>query len=302
MVEEREDLGRDFVVLREKLKIDQVEPGVRMLERELAIQNVGRGDKREFLLVLEDFLPGLAVKDGADEELTYLPTKMMEAEIQGDSEDLYKFIEELAGDAFTETTRLLWILFPEAVKPGETRIVRLLFEDREEGSDWKFIAHPWFKVDVRKRQDDHDTFVEIRAPSEGVLFIESGVGMPPKGKEETPAGVKQKVLPRFLQVRVPGGHEGATFRYHMRPNASERAVLWASLILLTLVPVVLLLLAWPGWIHLSGTDNSSGETVGTLGITGILGIIAFVKPTWINRAWYFVPTAAFLLLLVLSLK
>lgn len=274
-----------LTVLREKVKYEQQDPSNRTIERELALLNETDEDVRDFRFVLEQFLPGLSVRDGMGDELSYLPTAAMEAQVG----PIPEFLQELAGETYTARLRLLWIVFPTPVKPGETRFIKLTFEDEEEPSSLNFIPQPWFRVAVGRSVASHDTFIEVRAPPDGVLVLAGGEGMPEKGKDSTPAGVKQTVLERFLQIRVPAGHPGVGFRYKLRPLRREVIVLWAAFLILSLIPVAMLAGAFTGHVEIVGPENRAGEIVATLGITGILGIVGFLHPQWTNRAWYLLP-------------
>ena len=312
-------LGKDLLVIREKLKVTHVDPNTRRTYREIALRNDAKEERQRFLLMLEDFLVGLWIEDGDGRELTYWSNEILEQEFKKPREEI---IREIAPPG-TEVGRvnLLVVLFAEPVKPGGTVILRLHYWDREsEGGSWyDLIPKEWFEQEKSKTAEYFDTFIEIEGPPDSRIIIDprhGKEGMPIPPEVSTPDGVKQNDRSNFKQVRFPAGHPRVGFDYRVAPLRSEVIMTWVGFHLLWVVPTGMLMLTGMGFMELKGaevtevprqgmlihmTEHKAGEVVATLGIAGVISIVAFLRPVWINRALYLWPLMCNLALLATSL-
>lgn len=142
----------NWTVLREKLRVTHTDPRNRSLQMRLLLRNDGGEPNSNFIMDLQQFLPGLTLKGPYGEELGYLPTWDI-AEKFGSEE---AFREELAEELGIEPDDLgyvLWVVFPEPVEPGRTITITLDYEDELAPSEgWWFLRSKWFPLRRTKGQ------------------------------------------------------------------------------------------------------------------------------------------------------
>jgi hypothetical protein len=254
------------------------------------------------------------VEDGQGHELVIMPKRVMEAEV-GSADEI---LRDLVGDAATPEMYPLIVLLAAPVPPGGSAVIRLSYQEPASRGTSGLIPKHWFTYDDAGRTRAHDTFVEISAPPESAIEMTAVEGMPSPGQTRGEGGVRLTHQPQFLQVRIPPEHGGVRFRYRLRPLRSEWWLIVPAFHVLWTAPLGMLVLAGVGMLDLTGTSaveipghlamivnvetNPAGATVGALGIAAVLAVVAFLRPIWTNRVWFWWPGICNAALLAISLK
>lgn len=288
----------NFEILRERLRVTHVDPTNRSLTLELTIQNQTSEDQTDFVLELDEWLPGLVVMGPGGQRLPYLPRRVISERLEFEVEDGTELLEAALGDS-----KLLWVELPEAVRCEEVTVLRLKFDDPNfPGYSIGLIQSPKFRVREDKQGEAHDTFIEVTASPGSRVKEKEEEGLPETLADIDEGGEAGKLsLEQFVQYRLPGGHEPAEVSYRLRPFIAEAILLWIAYIIWTALPLGILYFAGAGEIDLTAGPVSVGEIVGTLGIAGSLSFIGFLRPTWANRVWFLVPLGFYSVVLLRTL-
>lgn len=294
----------DWAILREKLRIRHRTPNDRSMEIRYTMQNTSGKSADRIILVLERFLPGLAIRTSTGSELPYLPTWRL-AELFGSKAELVSSLAEEFETDVEAVEHVLWIVLPDGVRPDGIVHIALEYQDDLAPSEgaW-FVRKPWHAVRETKEPEAFDTYVEIEGPTNSRIAFEAddAMGFAVGEGDDHNEGPWVRKLPRFLQVRMPAQSRDFVFRYRVLPLKSEEAMLWLTYAVTTLLPVLLLILAWTGAVNLRSSNTRIGEIVSGIGIAGVLGVVGFARPSWANRFWFALPLLAYLGLLSVSFK
>lgn len=289
--------GNGWVIQRSKIKITHSSYLVRKKIWQLEIKNLGK-EQNDFVMVIQEFLPGLSITDGEGNNLSFLPTTKVEEEV-GDRE---KFLEDMVADreydvGGSSDARILWINLARSVAKGEIIIICLSFEDVDEVSEGPWlIRHPKYMIGENKTAEPYDTFVEIRIGGEGGLKLLNTKGLPEESGEKGSDGAVYNQWPRFLQVRARALTEGVELEYSIHPPLRETLLTVLFFLILSAVPLVVFLLVLAG-IEPKG---SFIQDVSLFGGTLSLVAMGLLPASQVNRLWYLGPFVLYLVLLFLS--